>query len=135
MMIRIGIVGSRQYTNKERVSHIIDMAIKEFGHENLTIVSGGARGADTLGKNVALEKQLTYEEYNPAHENHNEYSVLPERFFNKPYNPGNYFERNSLIAESVDYLIAFVPEGVKSNGTMDTVRKVKKLGKPVRIIN
>ena len=67
-MIRIGIVGSRKWTNKKKVEESIDLCINKYGKENICIVSGGAIGADYLGKIVALEKVLKYEEYNPAHE-------------------------------------------------------------------
>ena len=128
-MTRIGIVGSRRYWNKQKVEKVIDLAINTFGKENICIVSGGANGADKLGKVVAIEKNLKYEEYNPAHTEHNRWSVKPVTFFNKPYKPGNFFERNTFISEACDYLVAFIPDGVTSNGTMDTVNKAKKLNK------
>jgi len=133
-MIRIGIVGSRQYNNVEKVIKTIEKAINKFGKENVCVVSGGAQGADLLGKQVALSLDVQYEEYNPAHTVHNIYSVKPKEFFEKEYSPGNFFERNTFIVEVSDYIIAFIPKGVKSTGTMDTVRKAKKLNKPVWIV-
>lgn len=132
-MIKIGIIGSRKWTNKEKVQAVVDQCLARYG-QNLTVVSGGVKGADSLGKLVALEKGLPYIEYNPAHEAWNQYSGKPKEWYGKPYNVGHYFERNTFIAEDSDILFAFIPEGWHSNGTMDTVNKALKLKKYVVII-
>ena len=133
-MIKIGIVGSRKWKNKEKIQAVVDQCLARYG-QNLTVVSGGAKGADSLGKLVALEKGLQYIEYNPAHEAWNEYSGKPKEWYGKEYRVGNFFERNTFIAEDSDILFAFIPEGHQSNGTMDTVGKTKKMNKPCFIIN
>ena len=134
-MINIGIVGSRKYSNYSKVEEVVNKCIEKYGAENMCIKSGGAIGADTIGKLVALNKKIKYVEYNPAHEKWNEYSGKPEEFYGKSYNVSNYFERNSFIAEDCAILFAFIPQGHQSNGTMDTVNKVKKLNKPYFIMN
>jgi hypothetical protein len=133
-MINIGIVGSRIYTDKKKVEQVIDKCIEKYGADHICVISGGAIGADYLGKTVALEKKLKYVEYNPSHEPYNEYSGKPKEFYRKPYHVQHYFERNSFIAEDSHILFAFIPKGHQSNGTMDTVNKTKKLNKPVFII-
>ena len=134
-MIKIGIVGSRIYTNKKAIENIIDQCIQKYGKENIRIVSGGAKGADTLGREIALEKGLAYMEYNPAHTGWNEHSGKPKDFYGKPYNVGHFFERNTFIAEDSDILFAFIPKNHQSNGTMDTVGKAENMLKPVYIMN
>ena len=134
-MIKIGIVGSRKYRDYAKVDAIINKCIEKYGAENICVVSGGAIGADTLGKLVALNKNLKYIEYNPAHTQWNEYSGKPKEFYGKTYIVSNFFERNSFIAEDSDILFAFIPAGHQSNGTMDTVNKTKKLNKPYFILN
>jgi hypothetical protein len=133
-MIKIGIVGSREYINKQRVIEIVDQCIQKYGKE-LMIISGGARGADTLGKEVALEKELLYKEYNPAHEAWNQWSGKPKEFYGKAFSKGHYFERNTFIAQDIDILFAFIPINHQSNGTQDTIKKAESLGKIVFIIN
>ena len=133
-MIKIGIVGSRRWANKEKIISIVDLCLAKYG-TNLMVVSGGAKGADTLGKIVALENGLQYVEYNPAHEAWNQYSGKPKDWYGKPYNVGHFFERNTFIAEDSDILFAFIPEGQQSNGTQDTIKKANNLNKPVFIIN
>lgn len=134
-MIKIGIVGARIYTDRKKVEIAVDKCIKKYGQENICIVSGGAKGADLLGKLVALDKNLKYVEYNPAHTEYNQYSGKPKEFYGKLYNVGQFFERNSFIAEDSNLLLAFIPAGHQSNGTMDTVTKMRKLNKPCIIIN
>jgi predicted Rossmann-fold nucleotide-binding protein len=133
-MIKIGIVGSRKWNDREKVEKWVDACIDKYG-KDLCIVSGGAIGADTLGKLVALDKGLKYIEYNPAHTPWNEYSGKPKEFYGKAYKVGHFFERNTFIAEDSDFLLAFIPPNHQSNGTMDTVGKTEKMGKPFRIIN
>ena len=133
-MIKIGIVGSRKYIDRKSVEDAVDKCIEKYG-KDLCIISGGAIGADRLGKLVSLAKSLKYIEYNPAHEAWNEYSGMPKEWYGKPYKVGNFFERNSFIAEECQILFAFIPAGHISNGAMDTVTKARKLNKPVIIIN
>jgi hypothetical protein len=134
-MINIGIVGSRKYTNKEQVQTAVDLCIAKYGKEKLRVISGGARGADTLGKIVALENGLQYKEYNPSHTSWNQYSGKPKEWYEKEYSIGQFFERNTFIAEDSHILFAFIPINHQSNGTMDTVGKAEKLGKITYIIN
>ena len=133
-MIILGIVGSRKYNDRVMVEAAVDECIKKYG-KDICVVSGGAIGADRLGKLVALDKKLKYIEFNPCHEAWNEYSGEPKEFYGKPYHVKNYFERNSAIAEKCHLLLAFIPAGHVSNGTNDTIGKAKKLNTPVIIIN
>jgi predicted Rossmann-fold nucleotide-binding protein len=133
-MVTIGIVGSRKYNTIEMVYTAVDECIKKYGND-ICVVSGGCKGADTMGRIVALDRKLKYIEFNPAHEAWNEYSGMPKEWYGKPYNVKNYFERNSFIAEKCQLLLAFIPAGYISNGTNDTIGKAKKLNKPVIIIN
>jgi hypothetical protein len=133
-MIKIGIVGSRLWDDKIKIEVAVDKCIEKYG-KDICIISGGAKGADLLGKLVALDRKLKYVEYNPAHTLYNQYSGKPKEFYGKPYSVGQYFERNSFIAEDSNLLLAFIPAGHQSNGTMDTVEKMRKLNKPCIIIN
>lgn len=134
MKIRIGIVGSRRYKNKDKVRKVVEAAIRKWGKE-IMIISGGAFGADTFADEIAKEKNLEFICFNPAYEEPRKDSGMYDEFYNQSYNVAYLFERNTLIAEYSDYVIAFIPDGVKSNGTQDTVRKARKLDKKVTILN
>jgi hypothetical protein len=56
--MRILIAGSRTYNDYNNFCDIMDFIIKEYTNGNIEIVSGGAKGADTLAEKYAKEKQL-----------------------------------------------------------------------------
>ena len=71
MTIKIGIVGSRKYTDKKKVKDLL-FEIKEKYGNDVEIVSGGQKnGADGLAKKFALEFDVDYVEFPPAHYSHN----------------------------------------------------------------
>ena len=83
-----------------------------------TIVSGGAKGADTYAKEFALKHNLKLIEYLP------QYDKYPPKI--AP------LERNKQIVAECDCLLAFW-DGI-SRGTKYTIDLAKKMGKPVKII-
>jgi hypothetical protein len=112
--VKIAIVGSRRYENKKKIKDFIFKLKNEYG-ENTIIVSGGCKtGADKYAKKYALELGLMYEEYPPFHEPYNLYCTMPE---------------------SSDFIVAFISEGVQSDGTFSTLDYAKKLNKKRIIIS
>lgn len=137
-MIRVGIVGSRIYTDKRKIREFIFKLKTEMGIDNVIIVSGGQpKGADGYAKKFALELGFEYEEYPPAFYEHNIFCVLPAKCYGKPYDTSHYFARNGQIAKAIDVLAAFIPKGeeLNSHGTMDTIHKTLDLDKKVVVIN
>ena len=135
MMIKIGIVGSRKYTDKKKIKDLI-FEIKEKHGDEVEIVSGGQKeGADGLAKKFTLEFGMKYVEFPPAHYNWNMHCKLPATKYNKPYYVTNYFKRNKQIAEYSDIIVAFIQKGVKSRGTMNTIHYAEKLKKLIKIVN
>ena len=133
--IKIGIVGSRGYTNKQKVKDLV-FEIKEKYGDEVEIVSGGQKdGADGLAKKYPLEFNVKYVEFPPVHYSWNMHCKLPATEYNKPYYVSNYFKRNKQIAEYSDIIIAFIPDGVESRGTMNTVEHAKKEKKLIKILN
>ena len=132
--IRVGIVGSRKYTNKKKIKDLI-FELKQKPDTVVEIVSGGQRdGADGYAKKFALELDMKYVEFPPSHYNWNMHCKLPATKYNKPYYVTNYFKRNKQIAEYSDIIVAFIPEGVESRGTMNTIEHAKKQKKLIQII-
>ena len=133
--MKIGIVGSRRYENRKRIKDFIFKIKQEHGEKTI-IVSGGCKtGADKYAKKYALELGLQYEEYPPFHEVHNLYCTMPSSRYSKPYSVKNFFARNKIIAGTSDFIVAFIPEGVEANGTMNVLEYAKKLNKKRIIIN
>ena len=133
--IKIGIVGSRGYTNKKKIKDLV-FEIKEKYGDEVEIVSGGQKdGADGLAKKYALEFNVKYVEFPPSHYNWNMHCKLSATEYNKPYYVSNYFNRNKQIAEYSDIIVAFIPDGVESRGTMNTIEYAKKEKKMIKIID
>jgi predicted Rossmann fold nucleotide-binding protein DprA/Smf involved in DNA uptake len=132
--MKIAIVGSRTYENKQKIREMIYRLKQKFG-ANLEIVSGGAQhGADKYAKKFSLEMGVSYKEFNPAHTVKNLYSAMPDGYYSKPYHVSQLFHRNTLIAQYCDKMIAYRSEG-KSSGTDHAITEAKKYKKPVVIIN
>ncbi len=108
--MRLAIIGSRDCPNIE-----IENYLKYLPD---TIVSGGARGADTYAREFAIKHNLKLIEFYP------EYSK---------YGRGAPIVRNKLIVEASDCIIAFW-DG-KSKGTKFTLEYARQLHKPIKIVN
>lgn len=83
-----------------------------------TIVSGGAKGADTYAREFAKKKGLNLIEFLPQYDKYGRTAPLV---------------RNKLIVEECDCLIAFW-DGT-SRGTKYTIDYAHQLGKPIKIVN
>lgn len=114
--MRLAIVGSREFENYDLVC--VEVAkIQKTKKINL-IVSGGAKGADTLARKFAALNKIPLMEFLPDY---------------KRYGRGAPLQRNTLIVQNSDYVIAFVTPS--SRGTLDTIKKAKQRGLTVKIIN
>ena len=134
-MKKVGIVGSRRYLNKKKIKEFVFKLMEKFG-DDVEIVSGGCKyGADKYAKKFALEFDMRYVEFPPFHEAYNQHCILERDDYGKPYSVSNYFRRNKQIAKYSDYVVAFIPKGIKSNGTMNTVEHATEMNKKVIIIN
>ena len=133
--MKVAIVGSRRYENKRKIKEFIFKLKNEYGTDTI-IVSGGCKsGADRYAKKYALELGLQYEEYPPFHEVHNLYCTIPESRYSKPYSVKNFFARNKIIAGTSDFIVAFIEEGVQSDGTFSTLNYARKFEKKYVVIS
>lgn len=115
-MLKIAIIGSREFTDYEFLKEVMD---KEIDNRSFVacFVSGGAKGADTLGARYAEEIGRPIVVFKPDY---------------KTYGRAAPFVRNTQIIEYCDEVYAFW-DG-KSNGTRDALNKAEKLGKTIYII-
>lgn len=130
--IKVAIVGSREWSSYRSIKDFAFFLKKEY-KDNLTIVSGGQPlGADGMAKKAALELGIDYVEFPPYHYEYNQYcnkNGIAKYMYGKTYNVRNFFIRNAQIAEYSDVVVGFIPKGVPSKGTRDTLKKAEKLGK------
>ena len=134
-MKKVGIVGARKYTNKRKIKEFVYKLKEQFG-EGVEVVSGGQpKGADGYAKKFALEFDMNYVEFPPRHYTYNQHCILDRDNYGKTYHVVNFFDRNKQIAEYSDYIVAFIPNGYNSNGTLDTIGHAEKLNKKVVILD
>ena len=134
-MKRVGIVGSREYTNRRKIKQFVYKLKEKFG-EDVEIISGGQKqGADGYAKKFALEFDMKYVEFPPRHYTYNQHCILEESHYGKRYYPKNFFDRNKQIVEYSDYIVAFMIKDKQSSGTMNTIETAQKMNKKVIILN
>ena len=114
---RVVIAGCSDYTNYDELKEYVDMCLSNIREENeIIIVSGGAKGADSLGEQYANENGFEVE--------------LHLADWDK-YGRGAGPRRNKEMAEVSDFVICFW-DG-KSRGTKSMIEYAKQLNKPVRV--
>lgn len=115
MQLSVAIIGSRSVTDKNFVYSKLDKIF--LNRKPDLVVSGGAKGPDTLGVSWARENGVEVKEFIPDWER---------------YGRAAGFKRNTQIVESANLVIAFW-DGA-SRGTKDSIDKARKLNKRVEII-
>ena len=120
--IKLIIAGGREFDNYKLLLKYIT-AFQQTHYltpDLLTIVSGGARGADKLGERYAREYGIEFERYIPDWE--------PNGVFDRTAG----FRRNKLMAQNATHLLAFW-DG-ESRGTKNMIDTAKRLGLSVDVV-
>jgi hypothetical protein len=112
-MIKIGVVGSRSFNDYELLKRTLD----EYLGKVWVIVSGGAKGADSLGEKWARENNIKTCIYKADWAEHGKAAGMI---------------RNVDIVKDSDLIIAFW-DGL-SRGTEHSINLAKKMDKEVKII-
>ena len=113
--MKLAIVGSRTFTDKNLFNDGLNKFIEKHGKPDL-IVSGGAKGADTLGENYAKENNIPTQIFYPNW---------------KKYGKKAGILRNKDIVDNCTHILAFPSKnGV---GTQDTIRKGEVTNKEMMV--
>ena len=110
--MKVAVVGSRSFNDYEKLKQTLDQTPDITG-----IISGGAKGADSLAEQWAREKGIETVVYKPDW---------------AKYGRGAGVVRNRLIIEDCDYCIAFW-DG-ESKGTKSSIDHCKKLNKRLLVV-
>ena len=111
--MKVGIIGSRGFNNYELVDEVMNEHIDEVE----VIVSGGAKGADTIGEFWAKQNNKNLLIFKP------EWGKFGKRAG---------FIRNQDIVKNSDLVLAFW-DG-QSKGTKNSIDLCEKFGIPVKVI-
>lgn len=123
MMFRLLITGSRTWNDKAVIVSELANFARVYGKE-VTLVSGGARGADTLCETIAHKLGWKVEIHKP------EWDSQPDGSFNKRAG----FQRNELmVLLGADACLAFVKDN--SQGAQHTAHLATKAGIPTAILS
>jgi predicted Rossmann fold nucleotide-binding protein DprA/Smf involved in DNA uptake len=98
------VVGSRDFNDYPLLEKTVDMVIFEREYKDITIISGGARGADTLAELYAAKRKYPIKVY--------------EAEWDRLGKSAGY-ARNTQIVMDSDLVIAFRKPG--SKGTQNTI--------------
>ena len=121
MIINIGMIGSRHYKHLDNISDVMDWLEQKvfcLGYSQIKWFSGGASGVDTRVRQECEKRKNDFTEFKPD--------------FSNGYDVQKYFDRNDLIVNKVNILIAFW-DG-ESHGTSYTISRAGRLGKTVLTI-
>jgi predicted Rossmann fold nucleotide-binding protein DprA/Smf involved in DNA uptake len=119
--IYVIIAGSREFNNYELLKEVCDKALENRVSEGykITIVSGHAKGADSLGEQYAKERGYDLKIYEAEW---------------KRFGKRAGMLRNKKMAEIGIALIAFFAEGAESSGTKNMVKIAKEKNLIIREI-
>lgn len=113
MSVSLAIVGSRNFTDKNIFNEVINEFVIRNGKPDF-VVSGGAKGADTLGENWAKHNSIKRKIFEPEwRDEDGKYDRLAG------------FKRNTDIVNACTHMIAFPSR--KGSGTQDSIKKAKKM--------
>lgn len=122
--MRVAIVGSRSIDDAEYVWREISVVLAQRTHPDqpVTIISGGAKGVDTLAKEYAEQNGLDFVLFKPYHLVDNKADFQPRYFFS----------RNRQIVDNAD-LVMCLWDG-ESNGTEHVISYATRKGKALEVI-
>lgn len=115
-MLKCAIVGGRDFDDYDFMKKVLDEKFDNLSFVE-SIVSGGAKGVDTLAERYAKEIGRPMVVFKPDY---------------KRYGRGAALIRNTQIIEYSDVVYAFW-DG-RSNGTRDAINKAQKMGKILYVI-
>ena len=115
---RILVVGSRTYNNKRNIAKTIDGYISDIkGRKNILIISGGAKGVDSIAVEHSKSKEIETKTFEAN------WTL---------YDKKAGFIRNTIMGDTCTEAIVFW-DG-KSKGTKNMINILERMGKPYKLI-
>ena len=120
MTHRLAVVGSRDFPDESY--WVVRYEIQRIGHRlgwDMTLVSGGARGVDTMAERAAAEFDIP---------------IRVHRAEWKRYGRRAGMIRNEMIVADADEMLAFFADQ-PTPGTSDSIRRARAKGIPVHVFS
>ncbi|MBX9636012.1 MAG: DUF2493 domain-containing protein [Nitrosomonas sp.] len=114
--MKLAIVGSRNFTNQKELDDIVDAFVLKHGMLPELVVSGGAKGADTLAHAWARKHNVSIKIFKPDWKTKGKAAGVL---------------RNTDIVNECTHMIAFPSKDGK--GTQDSIKKAQAKGIPIEI--
>lgn len=111
--MRVAIVGSREWAHPDAVIRCVNAL-----PEGTVVVSGGARGVDTVAVAAAVQRGLETQVWLPDYDTYGDVAPMV---------------RNREIVDDCDQMFAFRLK--RSSGTSNAIRLARKSGKPVKVMD
>jgi hypothetical protein len=123
--LRLIVAGGRDFTDAARLNAALTEALGGYPLDQLRIVSGGARGADSLGEAWAKSKGVPVDRYEAKWDDITvPGAVVAHDRYGRPYNKLAGFQRNDLMAANADAVLV-LPGG---SGTAHMADAMKAKG-------
>jgi hypothetical protein len=116
-LLRLAVVGSRHYLDYQEFSRALDLLLSTW-HGTVELVSGGARGADSLAERYGREHGLPVKVFPADWDQHGRAAGMI---------------RNREIVQYCTAAVAFW-DG-ESRGTRNSIELAKRAGKPTFVFN
>lgn len=111
-IMKVLVCGGRHYNNYEKIFDVIKSLKEKYG--NITIIEGGAPGADKHARTVCEKEGIPFNEY-PADWKKYGRAAGPKR------------NQQMLDCECPDLVIAFHEDIESSKGTKDMINRARRL--------
>jgi hypothetical protein len=116
--LRILVCGGRNWTNRASIFSQLQL-LRKLHIGPITVIEGGANGADTLAKSCAWQLQMNVEEYQADWTQYGK-AAGPKR-------------NQTMLDTGIHRVLAFHPDLSKSKGTKDMVTRAARAGITVNI--
>ena len=105
--MKIALIGDEKYENRGELKETIFKLKEKFG-EDLTIITRGKKnGVEKWVRKYALEMNLKYIEFNPAHTSRTLYSGMDDEYYDRPYHPTQPLHQYDCIVHNSDKIVYF----------------------------
>lgn len=124
--MELAVVGSRSFDDYGLLEHLLDVL------QPTKIISGGAKGADSLAEKYAKAYNIPTKIYEAEWQDFSEPCKRKTGKYGE-YNALAGFKRNQQIVDAAEYIIAFW-DG-ESPGTKDTIQRAHQSNTPIKVIS